>query len=218
MLFTGGLTFRLLIEEDIDDVVAALDCPDIARYLCYDDVTDVRWAVCRRWRKDLAGDAITLVIRRDGRIVGWTGLLPIDGIPGDLQSSTFLHPDAWGGGINDRAKHVLWAATELLGRDRLLFSIDSRNGRSQAALWKLFPDASVVWLAAPAEPGVDVVLATSSGPATPGALGPGEREALRRLLMRHPGWRVWGGSERAPVRDDLQDHGLLTPELAAIEA
>ena len=212
MLSLDDLTFRLLIEEDVDDVVAALDCPDVARFLCYDDVTDVRWAVCRRWRKDLAGDAITLVIRREGQIVGWTGLLPIEGMPGELQTSTFLHPAAWGTGINLRAKHVLWAITELLGRDRLFFSIDSRNERSQAALWKLFPDAAVVWLAAPGEPDVDVVLAASSGPQAAGALGPSEREALRGLLVRHPGWRVWR-EESSPSATSAAVHQLAEATL-----
>jgi RimJ/RimL family protein N-acetyltransferase len=191
MLFCGGLTYRLLIEEDIDEVVAALDCPDVARFLCYDDVTSVRWAVCRRWRKDLAGDSITLVIRRDGRIIGWAGLLTLEGMPGDLQTSTFIVPDFWGTGVNIRAKHVLWAITELLGRERLLFSIDSNNPRSQGALWKLFPDATVVRLAAPGESGVDVVLAATRAPDAPGALTDTDRAALRRLLERHPGWRIW---------------------------
>ena len=202
MLFYGGLTFRLLIEEDLDEVVTALDCPDVARFLCYDEVTDVRWAVCRRWRKDLSGDAITLVIRRDGRIVGWTGLLTIDGLPGELQTSTFLTPAVWGTGVNVQAKHILWTITELLDRDRLMFSIDSRNFRSQAALWKLFPEATVVWLAAPSEPGVDVVLAATEGPRAPGVLAPGERAALRELLTRHPGWRVWRTQPPEPVTDE----------------
>jgi hypothetical protein len=191
MLYCGGLTYRLLIEEDVDDVVTALDCPGVAQFLCYDDVTSVRWAVCRRWRKDLAGDSITLVIRREGRIIGWAGLLALDGMPGDLQTSTFLVPAYWGTGVNIRAKHVLWAMTELLGHERMLFSIDSNNPRSQAALWKLFPDATVERLAAPGEAGVDVVLATTRGPNAPGALSGTDRAALRRLLERHPGWRIW---------------------------
>jgi len=202
MLTCDNLTFSLLLDEDLVEVQAALDRPEVAQFLCYDDVTDVRWAVCRRWRKDVAGEAITMVIRCDGRIIGWTGVLTIDGLPGDLQTSTFLHPDAWGTGVNVKAKHVLWAMTELLGRDRLLFSIDSNNQRSQAALWKLFPDATVVWLAAPGEPGVDVVLAASRGPQAPGALGETERAALRSLLVRHPGWRVWRAP--APAVDTLE--------------
>jgi RimJ/RimL family protein N-acetyltransferase len=191
MLLRGDVTFRLLIEEDLDAVVEALDTPEVAQFLCYDDITSVRWAVCRRWRKDLAGEAITLVIRQAGRIVGWTGLLTIDGMPGELQTSTFLRPEVWGTGLNVLAKHVLWAATELLGRERLMFSIDSRNVRSQGALWKLFPEATVVWLAAPSEPGVDVVLAVTAGPQASGALLPTERRDLEGLLRRHPGWRVW---------------------------
>jgi hypothetical protein len=174
MLTIGPVAFSLLLDEDVVEVATALDSPDVARFLCYDDVTDVRWAVCRRWRKDIAGEAITFVIRRAGRFVGWTGLLMIGEVPGELQTSTFLHPDTWGSGINVRAKHVLWAMTELLGRERMLFSIDSSNMRSQGALWKLFPEASVVWLAAPGEPGVDVVLATTKGPHAPGALDAAE--------------------------------------------
>ena len=207
MLTCGNLTFSLLLEENLVELTAALDTPEVARFLCYDDVTDVRWAVCRRWRKDVAGEAITLVIRRDGEIVGWTGLLSLDGLPGDLQTSTFLHPKAWGCGINVQAKHVLWAITELLGHNRLLFSIDSSNERSLAALWKLFPDAAVVWLAGPGEPGVDVVLAASQAPQAPGDLTPGQRLVLRTLLTRHPGWHVWrvsdgvssGAPEEAPT-------------------
>ena len=199
MLTCANLTFSLLLDEDLVELTAALDRPEIARFLCYDDVTDVRWAVCRRWRKDVAGDAITFVIRRDGRIVGWTGLLEIDGLPGDLQTSTFLHPDTWGCGVNVQAKHVLWAASEILGRDRLLFSIDSCNPRSQAALWKLFPDATVVWLAGPGEPGLDVVLAADHPPQAPGALTEEQRAELRLLLVRHPGWHVWRVADRPVV-------------------
>lgn len=190
MLITGDIAFTNLIDENVDEVVQALDCPQVARYLCFGAVTDVRWAVCRRWRSDLSGDSITLVLRRRGRVIGWTGVLRIDALPFDVQSSTFLHPDAWGGEANVRAKHVLWAMTRLLGRDRLLFSIDPDNPRSQAALWKLFPDATVVWLAAPGERGADMVLSTTRGPNRPDALDHAQVAALRTLLERHPAWRV----------------------------
>ncbi|HSK51304.1 MAG TPA: GNAT family N-acetyltransferase [Clostridia bacterium] len=206
MLLRGDVTFRLLIEEDLDAVVDALDTPEVARFLCYDDVTSVRWAVCRRWRKDVAGEAMTLIIRKAGRIVGWTGLLPMDGMPNELQTSTFLNPDVWGSGLNVLAKHVLWTATELLGRRRLMFSIDSRNERSQAAAWKLFPNATVIWLAAPSEPGVDVVLEATEGPNAPGVLMPAERRDLEGLLRRHPGWRVWRVPE--PPFDESQPAGV----------
>ncbi len=194
----------MLLDEDLGEVAAALDAPGVARFLCYDEVTDVRWAVSRRWRRDVAGEAMTLAIRRDGRIVGWTGLLMLDELPGELQTSTFLHPNAWGSGINVQAKHVLWTMIELLGRDRLHFSIDARNDRSVAAAWKLFPEAAVVWLAAPDECGVDHVLVTRRGPRAPGALDPSQRAALRSLIARHPGWRVW-----RVAADEGDDEGVI---------
>lgn len=190
----GDHDWGLLLDEDPREVAQAIDCPGVERFLCFDGVCDVRWAVARRWRRDLSGESITLVVRGGDRIMGWAGLLGTDDYPDILQTSTFLHPDAWGTGLNVVAKHVQWAVVRLLGHDRMLLEIASDNPRSQGAAWKLFPSARVRRLASPDEEGVDVVLEVREAPRAGSPPDDREAAALAGLLRRHPGWHVWASA------------------------
>jgi hypothetical protein len=187
----GGYTWTPILDEDPRAIVDAIDTPEVEQFLCYDGVTDVQWAVMNRWRKDLAAEAITFTIRDEARIVGWAGLLMTDEVPGALQTSTFLHPDAWGTGLNDRAKQLQWAMTRLLGHETMLLCIAGSNTRSQAAAWKMFPSGRVLRLASVTDLELDVVIEVGEPPAATGALTGDELATLEALLERHPGWHVW---------------------------
>jgi hypothetical protein len=187
----GGHTWSRLLDEDPRDVALGLDRPETERFLCWDGETDVLGAVLKRWRRDLAGEAMTLVIRRRGAVVGWAGLLVSDTVPAILQTSTFLHPKVWGTGLNVLAKHVQWSMVDLLGRSSMLLEIAGDNARSQSAAWKLFPSARVRQLASPDEPEASLVMEVDQAPDAPDPLTSAQRRTLERMLRRHTGWRIW---------------------------
>jgi hypothetical protein len=191
LLRYGGYEWTLLLEENPQAVSGGIDDPRVQRFLCWDGEADVRQAVVKRWRRDLAGEAITLVARRNGAIAGWAGLLLSDEFGGVLQTSTFLHPNAWGTGLNVRAKHVQWSIVELLGHGRMLLEIAGDNLRSTSAAWRLFPNARVLLLASESEPEAAVVLEAWEPPATGRRLTQIQTAHLGRMLERHPGWRIW---------------------------
>jgi hypothetical protein len=203
-LHYGGYAWTMLLDEDPQTVTGAIDDPHVQRFLCWDGEVDVRQAVLKRWRRDLAGEAITLVARRDGLIAGWSGLLVSDEFGGVLQSSTFLHPTAWGTGLNLRAKHVQWTIVELLGHGRMLLEIAGDNLRSQSAAWKLFPNSRVLLLASESEPEAALVLEVYEPPAEGRGLTALQRQRLSRLLARHPGWRIWRIDRDDEGREEAQ--------------
>jgi RimJ/RimL family protein N-acetyltransferase len=187
----GGWRWSLLLEEDPHAVTGSIDSPLVRRFLCWDGEADVRHAVNKRWRRDLAGESITLVARRDGAIAGWAGLLLEDRRRVALETSTFLHPTAWGTGLNTCAKHLQWTIAEELGHHRIVLDIAGDNVRSQASAWKHFPAARVLLLASPAEPEASLVLEVDEAPRPGRRPTPRQREVLARLLERHPAARVW---------------------------
>lgn len=187
----GGWRWSLLLEEDPHAVTGSIDSPQVRRFLCWDGEHDVRHAVNKRWRRDLAGEAITLVARRGGEIAGWAGLLLEDRHGVALETSTFLHPTAWGTGLNTCAKHLQWAIADALGHRRIVLDIAGDNVRSQASAWKHFPEARVLLLASPAEPEASLVLEVDEAPRPGRSPSARQREVLGRLLERHPAARVW---------------------------
>jgi hypothetical protein len=197
----GGYQWTLLLDEDPQVVVGAIDAPEVARFLCWDGEADVRQAVVKRWRRDLAGEAITFVARREGRVDGWAGLLISDEFGGVLQTSTFLHPSAWGSGLNLRSKHLQWAIADLLGHGRMLLEIAGDNLRSQSAAWKLFPNGKVLLLASASEPEAALVLAVDEPPVLGARPTEVQRARLASMLERHPGWRIWRAVSPGPLLD-----------------
>lgn len=187
----GGWRWSLLLEEDPHAVTGSIDSPLVRRFLCWDGEADVRHAVNKRWRRDLAGESITFVARRAGAISGWAGLLLEERHGITLETSTFLHPTAWGTGLNTCAKHLQWVMAEALGHHRIVLDIAGDNVRSQASAWKHFPAARVLLLASPAEPEASLVLEVDEAPRPGRPPTPRQREVLARLLERHPAARVW---------------------------
>jgi hypothetical protein len=187
----GGYRWTLLLDEHPEAVAGAIDCPQVQRFLCWDGEEDVRQAVLKRWRRDLGGEAITFVARRNACVVGWAGLLLSDEFGGVLQTSTFLHPSAWGTGLNVVAKHVQWAIAEHLGHRRMILEIAGDNARSQSAAWKLFPAARVLLLAGASEPEAALVLEVGEPPGIRHPMTERQRQIFGRMLDRHPGARIW---------------------------
>jgi hypothetical protein len=69
---------------------------------------------------------------------GWTGIVAAPG--GTWETATYLHPRAWGRGLNLRCKSLLWqSASELASVRRMVISIDVANVRSIRANRRLFP-------------------------------------------------------------------------------
>jgi N-acetyltransferase len=75
-------------------------------------------------------------VLRDGAVVGSTGYQAL--APEHLRleiGNTWLHPSAWGSGVNTEAKYLLLRhAFEVLGCRRVEFKTDARNERARAAL------------------------------------------------------------------------------------
>ena len=74
----------------------------------------------------------------DGRIVGMSSYIDADAVPGVVEiGGTYLAPDMRGSGLNARIKRLLIARAAACGFHRIEFRIDTRNGRSMAAVEKL---------------------------------------------------------------------------------
>ena len=188
-LHYAGHTWRPLLAEYLPDVVAALDCPEITAFMCFDGVTSVCWAVNRRWQSDLAANSATLVIHDPtGAIIGWAGLIAKNG---RLETSTYLCPRVWGAGLNVAAKHLQWAICDLLDHPQMYLHVASDNARSQAAVWKLFPRGLVRSLPELDEPDLGVLIEVDAPPCVPGALSESETTELEAILVRLPADRAW---------------------------
>ena len=85
-----------------------------------------------------AGTEIPFATRRrsDGRVVGSTRFLALRPEHRSVEIGwTWLHPDAWGGGVNAEAKLLMLDhALERWGCRRVEFKTDAANERSRAAL------------------------------------------------------------------------------------
>ena len=96
------------------------------------------------WRSAMSaaaqGSRIAFAVRRlaDGAVVGSTSFLHIDGENRSLEiGSTFLRPDARGGGVNPDMKLAMLAHAFGAGALRVEIRTDGRNVRSQAAIARL---------------------------------------------------------------------------------
>jgi RimJ/RimL family protein N-acetyltransferase len=83
-----------------------------------------------------AGDELPLVTHSDGRIVGSTRFLALRPEHGSVEIGwTWLHPSAWGTGVNVEAKLLmLQHAFEQWGCRRVELKTDARNDRSRGAM------------------------------------------------------------------------------------
>jgi RimJ/RimL family protein N-acetyltransferase len=83
-----------------------------------------------------AGAELPLVTLSDGRVVGSTRFLALRPEHGSVEIGwTWLHPDAWGTGVNVEAKLLmLQHAFDVWGCRRVELKTDARNDRSRGAI------------------------------------------------------------------------------------
>lgn len=82
-----------------------------------------------------ASHAMLVAFDEEGYALGWTGLV-------GNHTSTYLHPRAWGIGLNTACKGVLWHMGQQLGYEQLVASVDTDNLRSVAACRKTLAGSS----------------------------------------------------------------------------
>ena len=144
-LATDRLLLRPFTADDLDDVLAIHERPDVVRYLYWDvrSRDEVRDLLARRERLDRIereGDALLLAVvrRSDGRVIGeltlrWTSTEHRQGEVGFV-----FHPDAQGQGYAREATTVvLDLAFDRLGLHRVYGRTDGRNGASARLMRRL---------------------------------------------------------------------------------
>lgn len=77
------------------------------------------------------------ILGRLGGPIGRCGLLPYRGLPGWLQTVTYLAPAYWGGSTNRLVKHLLAEIAYALGHRHVIMSVAVGNLRSIAAATRL---------------------------------------------------------------------------------
>lgn len=96
-------------------------------------------AVAGRRERDVSGTSVHVVLLRDGDPVGWAGWLRYRERGEWVESTTFLARRAWGQGVNEAAKALIWQVAEEAGVD-LVASVHSDNERSFRAMRRAWPD------------------------------------------------------------------------------
>jgi len=86
--------------------------------------------------RSAAGLDLPLVTQRDGEVVGSTRFLALRPEHGSVEIGwTWLHPSAWGGGVNVEAKLLMLGhAFEVWGCRRVELKTDALNERSRGAM------------------------------------------------------------------------------------
>lgn len=96
---------------------------------------DEGWA---RFYADPPKDRINFAVMGDGRCVGVSSYLGVDGPNATVEiGGTYYAPEARGGPVNPAAKRLLLAHAFEAGARRVQFKVDAINARSRAAVLKL---------------------------------------------------------------------------------
>lgn len=96
---------------------------------------DEGWA---RFYADPPRDRINFAVMADGRCVGVSSYLGVDGPNATVEiGGTYYAPEARGGPVNPAAKRLLLAHAFEAGARRVQFKVDAINARSRAAVLKL---------------------------------------------------------------------------------
>jgi len=175
-----GFELARLIDVAPDTVAAALDHPLVTRWV---GCPYTRYRM--RQARDLDGDSLTLVIYDSEGVAGTVGLLPYEGDPAYLETTTFLVPRRFGSGLNRTAKVIQWSLGLMFDRP-LLASVNADNGRSRASMRKLYPQGSEQHVFEPWEPRQAVLFPIGGPPYGERSLDQDEQEAVRTLLGDHP--------------------------------
>lgn len=185
-------SFSPLSFSDLTAVVRDLDAPELRAWMAAEHSATFFEAITKRLAAELEGKSLMLVIKRDRRVVGLVGLSDYQGLYGTLQTSTYLHPSQWGGGLNGLCKHVLWAvAHDLLGHGSIVASVAAENERSQRAMRRQFPSAPEAEVYEFWRPRRAMLYEIATAPASESPITDGNRRNLRRMLRRTPSWQRW---------------------------
>lgn len=86
----------------------------------------------------IANDWVSFAAFEGERLVGMSSYIGIDAGRGELEiGATYYHPDVRGTSFNRTVKDLLIRQARRCGFHRILFRVDDRNKRSQAAVRKL---------------------------------------------------------------------------------
>lgn len=188
----ANMRWSLLSRVSLDEVAQALDHPALREWICAEHISTFYEALLKRVSDELEGKGMTFVIRRKGKIVGITGLSEYPGVYGALQTSTYLHPDYWGTGVNAYAKSFLWTlANDLLGHDFVVSSVAMANTRSQAAMNKTQEGIQSREVFEYWRPRQAMLFRFDSSPKRFKAMTGKQQELLRERLVGAPAWRRW---------------------------
>lgn len=178
-----------LSRVNISDVAKALNHPELRQWMAAEHSATFFEALTKRLASELEGKSLLFVIYKDKKILGLAGLSDYPGLFGTLQTSTYLHPDWWGKGLNKVCKDLLWGLShELLGHDSIVASINNENIRSQKALSKQYPEASqgeVYEFWRPRQAFLFEIIGKEA------ILSSVEKRSIRRVLRRTPAWQRW---------------------------
>ena len=88
--------------------------------------------------KCLRGDSVPFAILLNGTLIGMSSFLDVAPKHGSVQiGRTYFVPAARGSGVNRRVKQLMLDRAFASGFRRAEFKVDTRNGRSMAAITKL---------------------------------------------------------------------------------
>jgi ribosomal-protein-alanine N-acetyltransferase len=135
------LTLRLPAPEDAPGLFALASDPEVTRRFAwgpYRSADEPRaWIDGARSRRE-AGEALELVIARDGEPLGVTSLLELSRRDRRATTGTWLGRAYWGTGTNAESKALLFVlAFGPVGLERLTAYADTGHVRSQRALESL---------------------------------------------------------------------------------
>ncbi|MDX6641356.1 MAG: hypothetical protein QOF12_2367 [Solirubrobacteraceae bacterium] len=143
MLEVAGptLTLRLPGPDHVGGLFALARDPEVTRWFSWGPYEDEDEP--RRWVEEAAGrrangEALELVIERDGVPLGVTSLMELSRRDRRAMVGTWLGRDHWGTGVNAEAKAlILHLGFETIGLGRIGAYSEVRHARSQRALEKL---------------------------------------------------------------------------------
>ena len=148
VLTTGRLLLRPLVPADLDEVAALHSDPMVMRYI--DDGRPVPPQVVRE--RDMTwltadygpGAGYWLAVERAvGSAIGWFGLRPVPGQPGDLELGYRLRPASWGRGLaTEGARALIAHAFQAAGASQVVATTMAVNSASRRVMEK----AGLRWL------------------------------------------------------------------------
>lgn len=188
-----GYSFSPLSFANLSEVARDLNDQRLTQWIAAEHSATFFEALTKRLALELEGKSMILVVKKEGRVVGICGLSDYPGVFGTLQTSTYLHPDEWGTGLNGLCKQILWTvAHQLLKHDSIVSSVAVDNERSLRALRRAFPKAPESEVYEFWRPRDAMLFEIHRPPITPGIeLTDANVRSLRRMLRRIPAWQRW---------------------------